>query len=249
VTAPRSSRPGTLSERLTRLEKERGHAPEEHVGLGNASRFGGGAPEPEAPVDVPPLAPGSRFEPAVESLEVEAVRTDEQPFVRCAACGTEGGKFTRSCITCGAEFDAPEQRLYNEQVWAARRAEQAQEQQASQERQAALDADAAQHQAQRQRLNEALAREAGETARLRLDAEALLPGDGWSDRSPLLSLLGRLPGEWRWFLGGALLTVPVSMVALGAPGGRVRAVGAAAVGLLGLLIMPPSWWLRGSRWR
>lgn len=248
MSATKNERPGSLGERLGRLEKERAHPPEATVSLGNASRFGALEQE-HVPVEQPAIVEVPRFQPPVEQLDVAPKQDDEQPFVRCAACQSEGGKFAEVCPTCGARFDTPEQRRFNEIVWQERRAQQAREQEEERAHQAELLADATHDQLLRQQRAQAIAREALESARARLDPLGAPGLAGLAlNRSPLLALLARLPRFWAVLLGLVLL-LPLGLLRLGHRGDWVRILGGAWLGLLVLLTVPPSWWFRSrSRW-
>ena len=76
-------------------------------------------PEPAPPqppaVGPPTDAPDTAAEEAAEA----------QPFQRCARCEADSSRFAESCQNCSAPFDTPDQRVFNERLWARLREEQA----------------------------------------------------------------------------------------------------------------------------
>lgn len=124
-------------DRFRHLERDRVKPLEEQPASNLSERFSGvkrAEPVPE-PVPVP-----NRFSPE-QQVAVEQNDEAEQPFVQCAGCGTEGGKFDAACAVCGARFDTAEQRIHNARIWEARKAQRAEEARATAEhdRQRALD--------------------------------------------------------------------------------------------------------------
>lgn len=57
-------------------------------------------------------------------LALDLHSDDEQPFVRCGQCETDGLRGSTQCRTCGANLQTPEQRAFNQQLWTSRRIEQ-----------------------------------------------------------------------------------------------------------------------------
>lgn len=100
--------------------------------LGSPDRFGP-APTAEAQPQAPASSGGelARFEapPAqAPSEDLDLATFDPgQPFVRCVHCGGDGRREADRCGHCDARLDTPEQRQFNEALWArlceARRAE------------------------------------------------------------------------------------------------------------------------------
>jgi hypothetical protein len=237
--------------RFEHLERGRERPLEERVEPGVAERFGA-VEQGGAPVPVPSGASVARFDPASgpDEVAVEPNQVEEQPFVVCARCGLESGKFAQACPGCGAGFDTAEQRAHNARVWAARRSQQeAERAQAAAHQEALLD-DAREAARQRHELGVELAREVKQTYELEHRSLDL----GTSRRSssmgsPLLALLGMLPGPWGAVVGLALVLVPLGLVKFAARGSTALAVGAIWLGLDLVLAIPPGWWTRGRyRW-
>lgn len=55
-------------------------------------------------------------------LEIAEEEPDTRVFLRCAVCEAENGRFAERCMNCGTALDTPEQRAYNDALWAKRRA-------------------------------------------------------------------------------------------------------------------------------
>jgi len=124
----------------------------ESVVPGAADRFGA-EPPPALELEPKPLIPvptptQARFDTASgpDQLALETQSDEEQPFVVCARCRNEAGKFAQSCPTCGASFDTPEQREHNARVWAERKAQLQADRESAHQRQEAMLEDA-KHQA------------------------------------------------------------------------------------------------------
>jgi len=94
-----------------------------------------GARQPEPADATAPALPeelqAKRREQLQSGLALDEHPDDEQPFVRCGQCETDGPRGAVRCKTCGAALDTPEQRAFNEALWQARRAEIAREKEES----------------------------------------------------------------------------------------------------------------------
>jgi hypothetical protein len=78
----------------------------------------------------PPSALQEQRRAQLESgLALDLHADDEQPFVRCGQCETDGPRGSTQCRTCGANLQTPEQRAFNQQLWTNRRQEQEREKQ------------------------------------------------------------------------------------------------------------------------
>jgi hypothetical protein len=163
----------------------------------------------------PPAALQEQRRAQLESgLVLDLHPDDEQPFVRCGQCETDGLRGSTQCQTCGADLQTPEQRAFNQQLWTNRRIEQEREKQAMAEHAAephagtkhgALADDSLNLQAQQRELGLALAAEVKERESARLGWMAR-PRNGLRNldsRSSLArSLLERVPDPLLRFLGG-----------------------------------------------
>lgn len=115
-------------DRFLRLERPRDAAPGRVDPLAHDERFerveSGQAPLAHA--GRPPQPGMERFRPPPERpLETAEVPEGAQPFARCARCGADSSLYSTSCERCGARLDTPEQRRFNERLWAERQAEAA----------------------------------------------------------------------------------------------------------------------------
>jgi hypothetical protein len=140
---------------------------------------------------------------------VDTAGEEEQPFIRCRRCETDNSRFGKACTTCGDDLHAPEQRAFNEALWAERRRQREEEERQSAARRAAEAEDAeATAKAQRAAAEE-LAREVGNRERDRLESGGWAGGDGgrWGDpwgggfgmdRTPLAVRLLRMIQDPRW---------------------------------------------------
>ena len=83
----------------------------------------GDAPNSESAPDLP------RFEnkPREGELSLHLDRAEDQPFIRCRVCEGDSNRFARECVNCHADLDTPEQRAFNEKLWAGLRAQKAEE--------------------------------------------------------------------------------------------------------------------------
>jgi hypothetical protein len=170
--------------RFLHLERPRRDAPASG-GLAARGRFdaveigpalaGGASP-------VPPSATDRFREPEGSGLALDRAPDGEQPFVRCAACEADHARRALRCDRCGVSLDTPEQRAFNERLWAGQRREADEEERAGDARREALGRDAEQAALDRRALAEAMADEI-----LRRERERL--GQPW-----IFRLLARLEG-------------------------------------------------------
>jgi hypothetical protein len=137
--------------RFLNLERGRAQAPAAGPAQGAGARFDAlerpGTPAPVAATG----AVAERFQdapaPGQAPLELAESRPDDQPFVRCARCEADNSFYAETCFNCGASFNTPEQRAFNERIWQQRREEAAREEQevaALREQKAKADMEAAQ---------------------------------------------------------------------------------------------------------
>ncbi len=239
--------------RFLLLERPRPiRAGEEDPSAATAARIGGVERPGAAPGET--VAPGhlDRFRaPPERPLELDERREAAQPFVRCMRCETDNGVFAAVCSTCGAALDDPEQRAFNERLWAARQAESRAEAAAAKEREAERRVLGEAQEKARRALGETLAREVGDLERRRVEAEERSYGSGGAfgsgfDAAPVgLKILRRLP-DWRWQLGAmaAAVALVATLVAVGRAGHPWALMMAAVV--TAVLIVPPG--LRIRRW-
>jgi hypothetical protein len=192
----------SFSSRFKKLEKARDAQKAAPTPLASPGRFGKDAP-PAPAEDLPkPAEALSRFRPATplppgEEMPVaDAEPEGTQPFQRCAVCETDSTRFAQSCANCGARLDTPEQRAFNERVWAQHREENARTdaELAKIQRDTAGDETLARSQRQ---LGEMLARQVGERERARLswmgdDPDPGVEGAGRRE-TPGLRLLRLIP--------------------------------------------------------
>ncbi len=128
-----------------------------------------------------PASATDRFrEPQGSGLALDLAPDGEQPFVRCAACEADHARRALRCDRCGASLDTPEQRAFNEGLWAARRRDAVEEERAGDARREAVGRDAEQAALARRAMAEAMADEI-----LRRERERL--GQPW-----IFRLLARL---------------------------------------------------------
>jgi hypothetical protein len=55
-------------------------------------------------------------------MEIADQPAESQPFLRCAVCEADNGRFAERCTNCGAALTTPEQRAYNDALWEQSRA-------------------------------------------------------------------------------------------------------------------------------
>jgi hypothetical protein len=175
--------------------------------------------EPHAPVNA------RRFE---ARPEIELQRDfGEQPFLRCPSCEADNGKFAQKCINCSQRLDTPEAKIWNEQLWAARQAQAAQDAQTEFVHQQQLEAD-------RRALGEAIAQQVGEREKQRL---------GYMNATPLgFRLLHNLDEAQRVpaFLTAVVIFLIASGTAIGLRGHPfVQMLGGVTAFALLLLFTPP----------
>jgi hypothetical protein len=130
--------------RFLHLERPRREAPPSG-GLAARGRFDAVEIGP-ALAEGAPLVPASatdRFrEPQGSGLALDLAPDGEQPFVRCAACEADHVRHALRCDRCGAALDTPEQRAFNERLWAARRRDADEEERAGDARREVVGRDA-----------------------------------------------------------------------------------------------------------
>ena len=120
-----------------------------------------------------PASTADRFRaPEDGPLALDAPDDREQPFVRCAACEADHARHTTLCSRCGAALDTPDQRAFNERLWAARRREAEEEARSAEARRVTLRREGEEEARARRALAEAMAEEI-----LRRERERL--GDPW----------------------------------------------------------------------
>jgi hypothetical protein len=206
----------STAERFEGVQRPRGEPGAPRASGAGLDRFG-----PEPP-------------PRIELLETDA---RAQPFTRCMRCGMDHGVFETTCRGCSASLDTPEQRAFNERLWAERQAEAAREEAASAGRRAEEERAREELARARRAMGEGLAREVGERERLRLGREGGGWGSGWASGglgAPLgLRLLRALP-DWRWQLGaiGAAVAIVGGLAAVGLRGHPAALLAAILVGIL-----------------
>jgi hypothetical protein len=155
----------------------------------------------------------------------------DQPFVRCARCEADNGRFAVSCVACGAALDSPEQRAFNEQLWAKRRAQREEEHEQHRTLERAHLDDGAELSTERRRYGEELARRVGRETRERLG------GDPWA----------RLDRRTRLNFGIGAVLIGILFVAASATGGpRAVARVLVMVAIVGAVI-GVRWFLRRGR--
>ncbi len=133
----------------------------------------------ELPVSAAPLRSSvtDRFRaPAEGGLALDLAPPGEQPFVRCAECEADHERHTARCSRCGAALDTPEQRRFNERLWAARTRETEEEERAGEARHEARQRESEEEARARRALAEAMAEDI-----LRRERERL--GESWVDRA------------------------------------------------------------------
>lgn len=204
-----------------------------------------GEPEPA----VPALA-SQRFasllptEPA--SLEL-AEAEDSQPFVRCGVCEADNSLFVDRCSRCRAQLDTPEQRAFNERLWAVRQEERREQEEALariRDEQAKLGAEAA---AARRRMGELLAQKVHDDTLQRNrdwlhDPAATPPSLG-------VRWLRRLPDpRMRLAVIALIAATCAGLVFLTPRGSRAESAGLWLSVLVFVLFAPGGWRLRRRWW-
>jgi hypothetical protein len=89
--------------------------------LANEARFEHEEPATDAEIERLRAARRQQFASGVETAEEPP---DAQPFSRCAVCEADNSRYAMRCSNCAANLDTPEQRDFNQALWAKRRAEQ-----------------------------------------------------------------------------------------------------------------------------
>ena len=203
----------TRLRRFMHLERPRDAAIDPEVGPSSRERFGAvdatgdeleAAPPPPLPAGEapppPPGAAGDRFrEPPARAPDVATTTPGTQPFVRCYLCETDNSVYAERCVNCSAALDTPEQRRFNETLWAERQEEARRlEDEVRRLREASARAEEEAYRARRQ-MGELIAREVGRQERERIDRDEYRGGFGggrWGE--------GGVGGRWGggWELGG-----------------------------------------------
>jgi len=186
-------------------------------------------PSPPAGADPAPLSrAGDRFRPAPErGLDTAELPDGAQPFTRCARCEVDNSVYARACQNCGADLETVEQRRFNEEHWARRRAEAAAEKAADAARARERERDAAEGQRarrelatemarrERDRVEDELYREGGGRGRWGSWDHGSGPGEGWGGGSvpPGIRLLRMIPGMgWKIAAVVGAIVVPLTLV-------------------------------------
>ena len=219
-----------MAGRLTRfLNLERPHAPGE---------------KPPAPHEV---ATKARFtgEPSGIATEPDF---GEQPFLRCPRCEADNTRYAQRCTNCQAPLTGEDVRLFNEQLWADRKAQQRQEAEALAARRQPSAEDLVQ---QNRRLGEALAREVAirEQARMSWWSSGV---SGSYNATPIgVRLLSLLPSTRGRVIAGAIAAatfIASAGAALSARGHPRVQIGGFIVATLLLVLFAPNvprrnrWW-------
>lgn len=182
-----------------------------------SDRFEALEPEPAPRSEDLGSAPGhlTRFGEAGSGELLLHDRNDaDQPFVRCARCGTDSGRFAASCTACGAELDTPQQRAFNEELWAKEREQRELEREERRAREQAYLEEAAHTARQRRARYEELARQVGRQTRERLRGDPSRP-DGLPLRTALAlaAVVGALLVASAIATGGTRALVRVGVMA------------------------------------
>lgn len=220
---------------------------------GTVGRFGGVERPAAATAPSAPRSSGADLDrfgpeppPAIELVETSA---GERPFTRCLRCGMDHNVFATTCSGCNASLDTPEQRDFNERLWARRQEEARREAAAEAERRAREAREQAELAAARRAMGEELAREVGRRERRRLGMDERgwtgwgSDAEGYGGRPIGLRILHALP-DWRWQLGAILVALAVvgGLLAYGLrghPGALLAAI------VIAILLVAPQWRTRG----
>ena len=136
----------SLLDRFRRIERSRREAPAPAFDPDTAERIEGVEGPGRAPST--PSSSGGDLErfapPPPAQLELLPEDADRRPFTRCMRCGMDHNFLVAECTGCGARLDTPEQRAFNERLWAERQVARAEEERLHAEREAerARDAEA-----------------------------------------------------------------------------------------------------------
>ena len=221
--------------RFLNLERPRRDGPDGDDALSRAergARFGALERAHDRQAGPATGAAAGRFGPDRErGLELAESADGARPFQRCMRCGRDHGLWEIACTGCGASLDTPEQRAFDDALWAERQAEEARaasERSAEAERAAREDAEL---QRMRREMGIELARQVGQRERARW-------GGAWGDGRPLAAvLLSRVPEEWR--LRAAVGAGAAWLVALGVAAARGSAGAIVVVVGLGIALIVP----------
>jgi len=119
---------GDRLSRFLRLERPRREEPrsepKEARGRFDAVEVGR---EPVLSPSVPSSAMDRFRTPEGSGLALERASDGVQPFIRCAACEADNARHELRCQRCGVDLATPEQRLFNERLWASRQKESEEE--------------------------------------------------------------------------------------------------------------------------
>jgi len=63
-----------------------------------------------------------RRERFASGMEIAEQPAEAQPFLRCAVCEADNGRFVDRCANCGAALTTPEQRAFKDAFWERQRA-------------------------------------------------------------------------------------------------------------------------------
>jgi hypothetical protein len=199
----------------------------------------GEEPAPAAATPIPPEAT-DRFRPAPERpLQTAALPAGAQPFTRCLRCQADSTVYAERCQGCGAPLDTPEQRAFNERLWAGRVAAMEEERRvlAGREEQRRDEAE------ERARVRREVAEEMARKVKARVEAELDSGGPGGGE-GPVREddRPGRVPERWR--VAAALCAVAAVALAVAAP----RRSAWAALGSVGILLaVAAALWRRSRR--
>jgi hypothetical protein len=230
--------------RFLGLERRRQDAiPEERPKTGG--RFGAvEKPGPVAANTVPGEATDRFRAPEERPPDVERSREGEQPFVRCAHCETDNTVYAATCHNCQADLDTPEQRAFNERLWAARKAESAREAAVLAARREEQERASVEERRARRILAEQMAREVGESERRRLEGGSSAWGWLGGGRPVGFRLLELIPDQRMRAAAVAAVLAILTITALS--GARKVAVVAFFV-ILSLFLPSRRYW-RFHRW-
>jgi hypothetical protein len=183
------------------------------------------APAPATPI---PQEATDRFRPAPERpLQTAALPAGAQPFTRCVRCQADSTVYAERCQGCGAPLDTPEQRAFNERLWADRVAALEEERRMLAGREAQRRDEAEERARVRREAEEETARAVKARVEAELDAGGLGGGEGSvreGDRP------GRLAERWR--VAAVAFVVVAVTLAVAAP----RRGAWAAMGSIGILL-------------
>jgi hypothetical protein len=248
--------------RFLNLEKPR-RAPADEPAPNERGRFGNVETPGSAPAATPlPQEATDRFrEPKERPLDVAEPREGAQPFVRCARCEMDNTVYAATCQNCGADLSAPDQRAFNERLWAQRREQAAREKAELAEREKERERIAAAEASARRELAEEMARREGERVRDELDDARWGGTGGWSrgrrgwddapgDPTPWgIRLLRLVPNPaLRIAAAVAAVGLPVLFIVLGGRGSGLQMAGMLLIALVIGLFSPNYRYYRRRRW-